>query len=62
MFLVVSLYQFLVAMCALQLHQALLGSCRLLFEILPLLQTNFLSGDFKSSCVWSSFEQFNERD
>ena len=52
----VSLTSLLELKCALQLPQALLGSRRLLFDLLLLFVTNSLTGALKSSCVISSID------
>ena len=52
----VSLTSLLELKCALQLLQALLGSRRLLFDLLLLFVANSLTEALKSSCVMSSID------
>ena len=55
-----SLTSLLELKCALQLPQALLGSRRLLFDLLLLFETNSLTGALKSLCV--VFIRVDQRD
>ena len=49
-------------MCALQLPQALLGSCKHHLDLQQHFKRIFLTGNLKFSCVRSSFKEFNVRD